>query len=73
MKSESFPYVLTGEIRGLAVNTALAFIDSLDLDNGFRGAKFSLSVDGWFIHVDFEGKLGRITYEKDGIVVSYNP
>lgn len=71
--SKSEAHTLTDRIRSVALTEAKRFIESIDFGSGFRGAKCPLSIDGWFIHVDYKGTLRQITYEEDGATVHYNP
>ena len=64
---------LTDKIKRLALSEVTCFKESTDLKNGFRGAKYPLSVDGWYIHLDNKGTLRQITYEKNGTKVHYTP
>ncbi len=60
-------------IRRAAIEQANRLKESIGGEKGFKGMRFPLSFDGWFIHIDNKGDCKELVYDKDGIVAHYNP
>lgn len=60
-------------IRKAALEQAKRLKESVGGEKGFKGMRFPLPFDGWFINIDYKGDCKELVYEKDGIVAHYNP